>query len=109
MGTVVRRGQVWTWVNAGVAHRVVIISNDEFNAEPGLAVWALLIVPEVPAPGDLAVHLCDGDAAPGYVSVPGLVQILDRGTLKESHGFLAPGTMRSLEDALRDFLDLTVH
>jgi mRNA-degrading endonuclease toxin of MazEF toxin-antitoxin module len=104
---VVRRGQVWTWVNAGVAHRVVIISNDEFNAEPGLAVWALLILPEVSRPSDLTVHLCDADAPPGYVSAPGLVQILDRGTLKESHGFLAPGTMRAVEDALKDFLELT--
>jgi mRNA interferase MazF len=103
---VVRRGQVWTWVHNGTAHRVVVISNDEFNAEPGLPVWALLIVPEVPAVGDLAVHTCDGDVEPGYVSIPGLVQILDRGTLKESHGFLAPGTMRAVEDALKDFLEL---
>ncbi|GIF25316.1 mRNA-degrading endonuclease toxin of MazEF toxin-antitoxin module [Actinoplanes tereljensis] len=103
----VKRGQVWTWVRGDDRHHVLVISNDEYNAEPGVAVWALILVRGLPQSNPLGVHLCSDDPFGGAsVSIPALVQILDRGSLTENHGYLAPGTMRAVEDALREFMDL---
>jgi len=35
-----------------------------------------------------------------------VVQILDRTTLRESHGFVSHQTMQAVESALREFLEL---
>jgi mRNA interferase MazF len=42
----------------------------------------------------------------GSVSIPSVVQILDRTTLKDNLGYVAPGTMNAVEDAMREFLEL---
>lgn len=89
----------------GDLYHVLIISNDEYNAVPEAAVWALAVVPGA-RQTPLAIHLCTDDLPGGVVSIPGLVQILDRSTLKENLGYVAPGTMSAVEDALREFLDL---
>ncbi|WP_203817616.1 type II toxin-antitoxin system PemK/MazF family toxin [Paractinoplanes ferrugineus] len=103
-----RRGQVWTWVRGAERHPVLVISNDEYNALPEVPVWALVIVPGLPQSTPFGVHMCSDDPLPGAsVSIPGLVQILDRGSLTENHGYLAPGTLDSVEDALREFMELT--
>lgn len=103
----VKRGQIWSLIRGDALHHVLVISNDEYNAVPELAVWALVIVRDLPQQNPLGVHLCSDDPLPGgSVSIPGLVQILDRGSLKESLGYVAPGTMNAVESALRDFLEL---
>ncbi|WP_433382229.1 type II toxin-antitoxin system PemK/MazF family toxin [Actinoplanes sp. CA-142083] len=103
----VRRGQIWSLIRGDALHHVLVISNDEYNAVPELAVWALVIVPDLPQQNPLGVHLCHDDPLPGgSVSIPSLVQILDRGSLKENLGYAAPGTMNAVESALRDFLEL---
>ncbi|MFF5288281.1 type II toxin-antitoxin system PemK/MazF family toxin [Paractinoplanes globisporus] len=100
----VRRGQVWSFVQGADLHHVLVISNDEYNAIPSLAIWALAITRDQ---RPLGVHLCGDDPlAGGSVSIPSLVQILDRGALKENLGYVAPGTMNAVEDALREFLEL---
>jgi mRNA-degrading endonuclease toxin of MazEF toxin-antitoxin module len=105
---VVKRGQVWTWARGDERHRVLVISNDEYNALPEVAVWALLVVPGLPQSTPFGVHLCSDDPLAGSsVSIPGLVQILDRASLTENHGYVAPGTMNSVEDGLREFMELT--
>jgi mRNA interferase MazF len=104
---VVRRGQIWTLLRGGSQHRVLVISNDEYNAVEELAIWALAVVRDVPHPNQLAVRLDVNDPLSGaYVRIHSVVQILDRSALRENHGFLSHTTMNTVEGALREFLDL---
>ena len=103
----VKRGQVWTLLRGGSQHRVLIVSNDEYNLVEELAVWALNVVRESPHPNHLAVPLGAGDPLSGaWVRIHSVVQILDRSALRENHGFVSHATMTAVEDAVRDFLEL---
>ena len=53
----VRRGQIWTLVRGGSQHRVLVISNDDYNSVNELAVWALTVVRDAPHPNHLVVQL----------------------------------------------------
>ena len=102
-----RRGQVWTLLRGGSQHRVLVISNDEYNRVDELAAWALAVVREVPHPTHLAVRLGGDDPLAGaFVRIHSVVQILDRTSLRDNHGFVSHGTMNAVEDALREFLEL---
>ena len=102
-----RRGQIWTLVRGGSQHRVLVISNDEYNSVEELAVWALAVVRDVPHPNHLAVRLGGDDPLSGaFVRIHSVVQILDRTALRDNHGFVSHGTMAAVEDALREFLEL---
>jgi mRNA-degrading endonuclease toxin of MazEF toxin-antitoxin module len=104
---VVKRGQIWTLVRGGGQHRVLVISNDEYNAVDELAVWALAVVRDVPHPNHLAVHLGTDDPLSGaFVRIHSVVQILDRSALRGNHGFVSHATMNAVEEALREFLEL---
>jgi mRNA interferase MazF len=104
---VVKRGQIWTLLRGGGQHRVLAISNDEYNAVEELAVWALAIVREVPHPNHLAVRLTAADPLAGaFVRIHSVVQILDRSALRDNHGFVSHETMSAVEEALREFLEL---
>ena len=103
----VRRGQIWTLLRAGSRYRVLVISNDEYNAVEELAIWALVVARDVPHPNQLAVQLGAGDPLAGaYVKIHGVVQILDRTALRDHHGFVSLTTMTAVEDGLREFLEL---
>lgn len=103
----VRRGEIWTLLRGGSQHRVLVISNDEYNAVEELAVWALAVVRDVPHPNHLAVRLDGGDPLSGaFVRIHSVVQILDRSALRDNHGFVTHPTMTSVEEALREFLEL---
>lgn len=102
-----RRGQIWTLLRGGSQHRVLVISNDEYNSVDELAVWALTVVRDVPHPNHLAVRLGHDDPLAGaYVRIHGVVQILDRTALRDNHGFISHATMNAVEAALREFLEL---
>ena len=102
-----RRGQIWTLLRGGSQHRVLVMSNDEYNSVDELAIWALAIVREVPHPNQLAVHLAGDDPLSGaYVRIHSVVQILDRSALRENHGFVSHATMGAVELALREFLEM---
>lgn len=102
-----RRGQIWTLLRGGSQHRVLIISNDEYNSVEELAVWALAVVHDVPHPNHLAVRLGADDPLGGaFVRIHSVVQILDRSALRDNHGFVSLATMNAVEDALREFLEL---
>ncbi|BCJ57173.1 type II toxin-antitoxin system PemK/MazF family toxin [Micromonospora endophytica] len=102
-----RRGQIWTLLRGGSQHRVLVISNDEYNSVDELAIWALTVVREVPHPNHLAVRLDGDDPLPGaYVRIHSVVQILDRDALRDNHGFVSHSTMSAIEAALREFLEL---
>jgi mRNA interferase MazF len=104
---VVKRGQIWTLVRGGSQHRVLVISNDEYNSVEQLAVWALTVVRDVPHPNHLAVGLNTDDPLAGaFVRIHSVVQILDRSTLLDNHGFVSHTTMNAVEDAIREFLEL---
>jgi mRNA-degrading endonuclease toxin of MazEF toxin-antitoxin module len=104
---VVRRGQVWTLLRGGSQHRVLVISNDEYNSVEQLAIWALTIVREVPHPNQLAVRLTEADPLAGaFIRIHSVVQILDRTALRDNHGFVSHATMNVAEEALREFLEL---
>jgi len=103
----VRRGQVWTLLRGGSRYRVLVISNDEYNAVEELAAWALTVVREAPHPNHLAVRLSEADPLAGaYVRIHGVVQVLDRSALRDNHGYVSPDTMNRVESAIRDFLEL---
>jgi mRNA interferase MazF len=103
----VRRGQVWTLLRGGSQYRVLVISNDEYNAVEELAIWALVVSRDVPHPNQLVVRLSAGDPLSGaFVKIYGVVQILDRTALRDNHGFVSHSTMSAIEDGLRDFLEL---
>ncbi|MFC6565005.1 type II toxin-antitoxin system PemK/MazF family toxin [Actinoplanes utahensis] len=102
-----KRGQVWTLLRGGSQHRVLVISNDEYNGVDELAVWALAIVQESPHPNHLAVPLGTGDPLTGaWVRIHGVVQVLDRTSFRDLHGFVSHATMNAVEEAIRDFLEL---
>jgi len=103
----VRRGQIWTLLRGGAQHRVLVISNDEYNAVEELAVWAVAVVRDVPHPNHLAVRLGDDDPLRGaFVRIHSVVQVLDRTALRDNHGFVSHATMTAVEDHLREFLEL---
>jgi mRNA interferase MazF len=104
---VVKRGQIWTLLRGSSQHRVLVISNDEYNDVEELAAWALTVVREVPHPNHLAVRLDRDDPLSGaFVRIHSVVQIFDRSALRDSHGFVSHATMNAVEDALREFLEL---
>jgi mRNA interferase MazF len=103
----VRRGQIWSLLRGGSHHRVLVISNDEYNGVEELAIWALAVVREVPHPNHLAVRLGDGDPLRGaFVRIHSVVQVLDRTALRDNFGFVSHDTMNAVEYALREFLEL---
>ena len=102
-----RRGQIWTLLRGGSQHRVLVISNDEYNSVEELAIWALTIVREVPHPNQLAVRLTEADPLAGaFARIHSVVQILDRTALRDNHGFVSHATMNAIEAAFREFLEL---
>lgn len=102
-----RRGQIWTLLRGGSQHRVLIVSNDEYNSVEELAVWALAVVRDVPHPNHLVVRLdADDPLAGAHVRIHSVVQILDRTALGDNHGFVSHSTMTTVETALREFLEL---
>lgn len=103
----VNRGQIWTLLRGGSPHRVLVSSNDEYNAVVELAIWALAVVRETPHPNHLAVRLESGDPLAGaFAPIHSVVQILDRSALRDNHGYVSHATMNAVEDAVREFLDL---
>ena len=103
----VRRGQVWTLLHGGAQRRILIISNDEYNAVDGLPIWALTITRDAPVPTHLAVQIPAGNPLAGaYVRIHGVVQVVDRTALREGHGYLSHEAMTAVEEALREFLEL---
>jgi mRNA interferase MazF len=103
----VRRGQIWTLLRGSSRHRVLIISNDEYNSIDELAIWALAVVRDTPHPNHLSVRLGDADPLAGaFVRIHSVLQILDRTALREGHGFVSDDTMSAVESALREFLEL---
>jgi mRNA interferase MazF len=104
---VVKRGQIWTLLRGGSQHRVLVISNDEYNGVQELAVWALTVVRDVPHPNHLVVPLVGDDPLSGaFVRIHSVVQVLDRAALRDNHGFVSQATMNAVENALREFLEL---
>lgn len=102
-----RRGQIWTLSRGSGRHRVLVISNDEYNAVDELAIWALTIVRDTPHPNHLVVPLTEEDPLTGaFVRIHGVLQILDRTGLRDNHGFVSHPTMSRVEDAIREFLEL---
>jgi mRNA interferase MazF len=104
---VVRRGQIWTLVRGGNQYRALIVSNDEYNSVERVAIWALTVVRGVDRADDLTIRLGPDDPLSGaYVRIPSVLQITDRGALRDNHGFVSHETMNVVEDALRGFLEL---
>ena len=101
------RGQIWTLLRGGSHHRVLVISNNEYNSVEELAVWTLTVVRDVPHPNHLAVRLGEDDPLTGaFVRIHSVVQVLDRSALRDNHGFVSHATMTAVETALREFLEL---
>ncbi len=94
-------------MRGGGQHRVLIISNDEYNRVEELAVWGLTIGRDAPHPNHLTVRLAEDDPlSGGFVRIHSVVQILNRKTFRHNHGFVTHNTMSAVEDSLREFLEL---
>ena len=103
----VKRGQIWTLLRGGSQHRVLVISNDEYNNVEELAVWALAVVRETPHPNHLSIRLGADDPLTGaFVRIHSVVQVLDRSALRDNHGYVSHSTLNAVEEALREFLEL---
>jgi mRNA-degrading endonuclease toxin of MazEF toxin-antitoxin module len=106
----VARGQVWSYVQGSRQYRVLVISNDEFNALPAVGPWALR-VDRAPAGApvvdiDLLIRMTGDDPLPGaYVNVPAVVRV-DETALRDNLGVVSHATMAAVEHAIRDFLEL---
>ena len=101
------RGQIWTLLRGGSQHRVLVISNDEYNSVDVLNPWALAVVRDVPHTDHLTVRLGNADPLSGaYVKIHNVVQIPDRTALRDNHGFVSHSTMNAVEGSLREFLEL---
>lgn len=101
------RGQIWTLIRGGRQHRVLVISNDEYNDVGAMALWTMAVVREVPHPNQLAVRLGTEDPLSGaYARIHSVVQVMDRTELRENHGYVSHPTMNRVEEALREFLEL---
>ena len=102
-----RRGQIWTLLRGSSQHRILVISNDEYNSVDVLPVWALTVVRDVPHPNHLAVRLDEGDPLTStFVRIHSVVQVADRRALRDNHGPVSHATMEAVETALREFLEL---
>ena len=102
-----RRGQVLTLLRGGSQYRVLVVSNDEYNAVDELAIWGLVVSRDVPHQNQLAVRLTADDPLSGaFVKIHGVVQILDRTAFRDNHGFVSHPTMSAVEEGLREFLEL---
>jgi mRNA-degrading endonuclease toxin of MazEF toxin-antitoxin module len=103
---VVTRGQIWSYVQGSRRYRVLIISSDEHNEQPGILPWALRIDRDVaPVDSQLLVRLGDDDPFTGTVAIPAVVRI-DPSALRDDLGFAAESTMIAVERGLREFLEL---
>ena len=100
------RGQVWGYVQGSRRYRVLIITSDEHNEQPGILPWALRIDRDAaPVDSQLLVRLGEDDPFIGTVVIPAVVRI-DPGALRENLGFAAESTMVAVERGLREFLEL---
>lgn len=102
-----RRGQVLTLLRGGSQYRVLVVSNDEYNAVEELAIWGLVISRDIPHQNQLAVGLTADDPLSGaFVKIHAVVQILDRTAFRDNHGYVSHATMSAVEEGLREFLEL---
>jgi mRNA interferase MazF len=61
----------------------------------------------VPHPNHLSIRLNDGDPLTGaFVRIHSVIQIVDRTSLRDNHGYVSHGTMAEVETAIREFLEL---
>jgi mRNA-degrading endonuclease toxin of MazEF toxin-antitoxin module len=101
---VVSRGEVWEYIVGSQQYRVLVISNDEWNDQPGVSPWGLFIART--GPQALAVRLTDSDPLPGaVVHIPKVFRV-DPSGLRTNLGHASHDTMNAIEEALRDFLAL---
>lgn len=100
------RGQVWEYIVGSAQRRVVIVSNDDYNALPNHAPWGLLIEPKTDGPTIFTVPMSAEDPIPaGSVMVPIIMRCQITG-LRRCLGYLSETTYTELERALREFLEL---
>jgi mRNA-degrading endonuclease toxin of MazEF toxin-antitoxin module len=101
------RGQIWEHVRGSHRYRVLIISNDEYNELPDATPWALTVERGAPSIPGYVVPLGDDDPLPGAVVVIPRVLRCDPSALRRNLGFLSDGTLRIVDQGLREFLDLS--
>ena len=100
----VSRGEVWEYIAGSQQYRVLVISNDEWNDQPGVSPWGLFIART--GPQTLTVGLTESDPLPGaVVHIPKVLRI-DPSGLRANCGHVSHDTMHTVEEALRDFLAL---
>lgn len=96
-----RRSQIWEYVLGSRQFRVLIISTDEYNEQPGAYPWALVIEREAPSVPGYVVELPGGSA----VIIPRVVRV-DPSALRYLVGLIGDERMTAVERGLRDFIGL---
>jgi mRNA-degrading endonuclease toxin of MazEF toxin-antitoxin module len=100
------RGQIWEHVRGSHQYRVLIISNDAYNELPEATPWALTVERDAPGIPGYVVPLGDHDPLPGAVVVIPRVLRCDATALRRCLGFLTDSTLRTVDEGLREFLDV---
>jgi mRNA-degrading endonuclease toxin of MazEF toxin-antitoxin module len=101
-----RRGQIWEYIQGSRQHRILIVSDNEYNESPDAVPWALVLERAAPAIPGYLVELTAEDPLPGATVVVPRVLRCDPSALRHNLGFVGNHTMNAVERGLREFLNL---
>jgi mRNA-degrading endonuclease toxin of MazEF toxin-antitoxin module len=101
-----RRGQVWAYVAGSQQYRILILSGEDFNELAGAQPWAVTIRRTGAPLTDYLIALGPQDPLTGsLVEIPRVLRC-DPSALREIVGYVSAQTMRLVEHAVRELLEL---
>ena len=101
-----RRGQVWEYIAGSQQYRILVLSGEDFNTLDGAQPWAVLIRRTGAALTDFLIPLGPADPLTGSIVEIPRVMRCDPSGLRAIVGYVSPATMRLVEHAVRELLEL---
>jgi hypothetical protein len=102
----VRRGQIWQYTAGSQQYRVLILSGEDFNSITDAQPWAVIIRRTAAALSDYLIPLGPDDPLTGAaVEIPRVMRC-DPSALRTLVGYVSAPTMRLVEHAVRELLEL---
>ena len=100
------RGQVWEYIAGSQQYRVLVLSGEDFNALGGAQPWAVAIRRTGAPLAEYLIPLGPADPLTGaIVEIPRIMRCDPTG-LRATLGYVSPATMRLVEHAVRELLEL---